>query len=455
MFTEKLNDKVVQNLGLLTQPFKVPEECDELFHNTSYDMLINSLIQQLTNNDLTQLVIGERYIGKSCFCRRLLCEIPPELVITYYHAKRKPGINDLFATVLGNPDKLADIKDTRILAAEAAKRVFNILSKNQQPVFLIDNAHLLTPPVLRMLFRFLDAIRKQNRGSLKIILVGERKLEQLWRTLDQAAPADETIYTSLLRPLNFQDLSKYLTFRFRLAGASKQPFTNKQLRNIQQKSGGLPGKIENIACNILNGSHSGIYKWVSVTAVVIVIAVTVVSALFTPNIMQTFKIYTADEVELNTASLKKQDPVNQMPHSPTAGPLATTNNGQTEQAIAGDPVASAITENRATESATNSIEPAITSNALRDSIWLKQWPENFYVIQLIGSWEKEGVIQVAQSAQLEKDLIFHTSLRNGRVWYVLLYGVFPDRQTARKAIRQLPAELQSNQPWPRPISTLN
>ncbi len=218
MLTPRLNDKVLRNLGLPTQPFRLPEDCEELFKNTSTDMLINSITNQLSSNNLIQLVIGEKYSGKSCFCRRLLCEAPSKLLIKYYTVDSKPRIDDLFVTLLDKQHCNTGNIDTHELAAEAAKNVFRILRNEQQPVLLIDNAHRLPSSVLRMLFRFLDAISKQNRGSLKVVLVGERELEEKWHTLHKAAPPDETICTSLLRPLSRQDLASFLTFRFEYAG---------------------------------------------------------------------------------------------------------------------------------------------------------------------------------------------------------------------------------------------
>ena len=81
-------------------------------------------------------------------------------------------------------------------------------------------------------------------------------------------------------------------------------------------------------------------------------------------------------------------------------------------------------------------------------------PEDAFVIQLAGSWSRETLSQFSTELQLNPPPILHNSLRNDQAWYVLLYGPFPDYQTAQTAFQALPAELQANSPWVRSIASL-
>ncbi|MBN1378121.1 MAG: AAA family ATPase [Gammaproteobacteria bacterium] len=420
-----LKNNVMLRLGLTTQPFKQAEECEELFHNTSSDMLINSIKQQLAANDKIQLVIGEYRSGKSCLCRRLLCEAPPELSICYYKAHKRPRIDDLFSALLSDT-RLNGSSDAQSLAVQAAKRVFRQLRDNQQPVLLIDDAHLLTTPVLRMLFRFQDAISKQNRGKLKIALVGERQLQEKWHTLDNAAPADEAVYTSLIRPLNRQEITSYLDFRFALAGIKKNPFSDKQLQMIQKESAGAPGKIELLASDILNNGGTGFKVLSSPRLLMIAGAAIIIAAVATSYMAGWLTDSTAEKL-----------------------PQTTEKKVNVDISVPDQPEQIAPAQSPIIETTTKTTTPTV-----KNSDWLNQWPDDYYVIQLVGSWQSEKLLQLAETLTLENELILHTSLRNDKTWYALLYGVFPDRDAARDAIQNLPTELRKSQPWPRPISTL-
>ena len=46
------------------------------------------------------------------------------------------------------------------------------------------------------------------------------------------------------------------------------------------------------------------------------------------------------------------------------------------------------------------------------------------------------------------------TVHEGKPWYVVVYGAFPDRQSARAAIATLPEELRAREPWPRSVASL-
>lgn len=483
-----LDTQVLQHLGLTAQPFAPPQECEELFHSTSTDMLINSIKQQLSSSNMVQLIIGEHLSGKSCFCRRLLCETPPELAIYFFLATGKSRINDLFKALLDGAH-IETAEDTQTLAVQAAKRIFRDLRAQQQPVLLVDNAHLLAASVLRMLFRFLDAISKQGSGNVKIALIGERKLQEKWSALDKAAPADENIFTSLLRPLNYQEIGSFLTFRFNLAGAPTHPLTVKQLQIIHRESAGLPGKVEQLACDLLNKKPA--YKqFITPKPLMISVALLLFFAATAHYIFQRHdkleqQIIVSDPVtaiasnavtntnhynneaggtkpdlELNLAgSTDGAEIGSATSHSTDNTEFDTLQSDNTNTNPANNVDKEDMPDNSSFESITTTENNAQQkaeddSTSLRDAGWLSEWPGDYYVVQLAGFWQKEKLVQLAESIRLEKDLVYLTSQRNERTWHILLYGVFPDRSSARSAILQLPPDLRRLQPWPRPINAL-
>lgn len=81
--------------------------------------------------------------------------------------------------------------------------------------------------------------------------------------------------------------------------------------------------------------------------------------------------------------------------------------------------------------------------------WL--WSQNpqHFTIQLLGSHNLEALRSFMQQHQLEKQVSFYRTRRDGKQWFVLLHGSYPDRSQAKAAIEKLPAEIRKSKPWPR------
>ena len=456
IFGEKqfnLHQRVLQRLAITKQPFSPPNDCDSLYRNTALDMLSNSVIQQLINSDQIQIVLGEHGIGKSCLCRRLFCEAPPELQLIFYSASSRSRIDHLFLAINGD-DKFPEVK-TDELAKLAARQIFGKLRKQQQPALLIDDAHLLRPPVLRMLFRFVAAIEKQNLGSLKLALIGERKLEKKFEQLQDAAPAEVQIKTSLLRPLSRIEIADYIEFRFESAGTINQPLGVKRLNEIYQLAGGLPSKIDQYVCEVLNYGRIKSASKISNLKKVLLLALIILAAIAIGFYWLWRNDDSADVdqeyITLETTIDSKQNTPNLVPpaQNKTTSPTTKTD---TLAAVEDELLIDDITADE------NELGTIINSDAqlylLRDQVWLQQQPRHHYVIQLVGLWDREQAVEIAQSLQLPKDLILFESKRDDRPWYTLLYGVFASAEQAKLAIDNLPPELRANKPWARRLTSI-
>ena len=76
--------------------------------------------------------------------------------------------------------------------------------------------------------------------------------------------------------------------------------------------------------------------------------------------------------------------------------------------------------------------------------WIMQQQGTDYTFQLMGSWEHQDVSKFIEKYALTGDVAEFESLRNGRVWYALIYGVYDSKQAA----------LEASNVWPAPLNTL-
>jgi general secretion pathway protein A len=188
---------------------------------------------------------------------------------------------------------LIDTLTARLLEAHAAGR---------RVAVLIDEAHLLERDVLEQV-RLLTNIETATRKLLQVILIGQPELRELLAREDMRQVAQRITGRLHLDPLSEDETAAYVRHRLRVAGATREIFTSRALRELHRQAGGLPRLVNVIADRAMLGAYakdrheitpalvraaasevSGIERrsrkwiWLATAATVIVIAISV--ALF-------------------------------------------------------------------------------------------------------------------------------------------------------------------------------
>lgn len=103
----------------------------------------------------------------------------------------------------------------------------------------------------------------------------------------------------------------------------------------------------------------------------------------------------------------------------------------------------------------NNISQPQSLDLTAHAAWL--WSQNpaHYTIQLLGGHNLDALQTYMQKHQLQKQASFYRTRRDGKQWFALLYGSYPDRSKAQAAIEELPAEIRKTRPWPRPFSNIH
>ena len=86
--------------------------------------------------------------------------------------------------------------------------------------------------------------------------------------------------------------------------------------------------------------------------------------------------------------------------------------------------------------------------------WLRARPAGGYVLQLFGVRDKRAAEKFINNRKIGADSVIFESILDNAPWFVVLYGYYPDRQSASTAVAQLPTTLAELKPWPRPIASL-
>lgn len=70
-----------------------------------------------------------------------------------------------------------------------------------------------------------------------------------------------------------------------------------------------------------------------------------------------------------------------------------------------------------------------------------------YTIQLLGSSNKNDLMQYVQANALDSQAMCYQTKHNNQSWYVLVYGIYANRPQAQAALLKLPASVRAQKPW--------
>ncbi len=91
------------------------------------------------------------------------------------------------------------------------------------------------------------------------------------------------------------------------------------------------------------------------------------------------------------------------------------------------------------------MEPAVVSGSLASQ------PANYYAVQVVASSSLEQLKDFAKVNQLSDEWMAETSV-NGKLWYVLMLGVYPSKVDAEQAL--VSVQDLNTQPWIRTVGSV-
>lgn len=98
---------------------------------------------------------------------------------------------------------------------------------------------------------------------------------------------------------------------------------------------------------------------------------------------------------------------------------------------------------------TDNYTPDTSADEVRGTEWIMRQKQSAYTYQLMGTWERAEVDKFIEKYSLTGDVAVFASMRENKVWYALIYGVYDSKNAALDANRQWPAPLNSVSTWLR------
>ncbi len=443
-----LEPNYLARLALHSAPFNTQVEASFFYSGGQAEHRLNLLLHLLRSSRKIANLIAEQGMGKSSLLQQLQLRAGDELRICFINCEG--GVDSTFLMaqcLLGLGVDSNDIRSTDDPQKVLRQRLEQLVKLAIQPILLLDNADDLAEGTLAEVSEWLTW---QNEGKpLFGGILASKKL------LTLSASAQSRIQAVDLPPLVEHELSDYLNHRLKITGYQQaSPFTSKDLNTIFQQSSGKPSVVNQLAHQKLLGisrqaskfsivdlalTHS-IARWSGLVIVVIGL----LALLF---IGKNFSQWESDnQADINDNIILQTESV----------PVSTvdiSNQGKNDDEQAQrDELAellaelpSDLTEIEQLEAKTSEkLVEVHTISDFKNEDWILRQDKNSYTFQLMGSWDRDEIVEYIAKYALEGNVAVFNSLRQDKVWYVLLYGSFSDKQQAILA--------RSN--WPEPLNTV-
>ena len=97
----------------------------------------------------------------------------------------------------------------------------------------------------------------------------------------------------------------------------------------------------------------------------------------------------------------------------------------------------------------------VPTGSADQTAWLWGQDPRHFTLQLFGTHQRDSVKAFIRQHRLAGKAAMFKAQRNGRDWYVLVYGSYADRSKAKQAIGSLPKSLSSSAPWVRSFASIH
>jgi general secretion pathway protein A len=243
--------------GLNEKPFSITPDPRYLFLSERHAEALAHLVYGINEAGGFIQLTGEVGTGKTTVVRSLLAQAPKHAEIALILNPRMTPAEFLLAiceelAIRVAPESESSLKD---LVDLLSRHLLGAHAEGKRIVLVVDEAQNLAPEVLEQV-RLLTNLETETQKLLQIILIGQPELRELLGRNELRQLAQRITGRYHLDPLSGDEASAYVRHRLRVAGSTREIFTNGALREMQRLSGGVPRLINIIADRALLGAFT-------------------------------------------------------------------------------------------------------------------------------------------------------------------------------------------------------
>lgn len=231
--------------GLREKPFSILPDPDLIYWGQNHLLAFAILEFGVMNSAGFTVITGEIGSGKTTLLRFLLRRLDPKIAVGLI-SNTPRGSDGLLRWVMLSLNQ--PFEDSYpVLFQNFQQFLVNEYSQGRRTVIIVDEAQNLGLNALEEL-RMLTNINADKDQFLQVILVGQPQLKELLRTPELLQFAQRVSSDFHLRPLNPDEVRKYINYRLAAVGSRFQLFSDEACKMIADASTGIPRTI-NILCD--------------------------------------------------------------------------------------------------------------------------------------------------------------------------------------------------------------
>ena len=239
--------------GLKENPFNVTPNPNYIYLGREHREALAQLLYGVRERKGFIVITGEVGTGKTTLVHYLLDKMNGNHVRTALLFNPKLTVNDFIQCILKDLGVRVQGNTKGEYLHNLHRYLLQAYQRDERVILIVDEAQGLKPELLEEI-RLLSNLETSRSKLLQIVLLGQPELD---KTLSQPEFRQLKQRINLryhLLPLSETETKEYVGKRLRIAGAKGPIFTEKAIKQIYLKSGGIP-RLVNILCDnaLLNG----------------------------------------------------------------------------------------------------------------------------------------------------------------------------------------------------------
>jgi type II secretory pathway predicted ATPase ExeA len=236
---------------LREQPFSITVDPKFYYNSQQHDDALVRLMYAANERKGLAVLVGEVGAGKTTVARRLLDQLDETqfeaaLLIIVHAAITSQWLLKKIATQLGVEQPA---EDSPGILSQLSRRLVELFEEGKKVVVLIDEAQMLHSREIMEEFRGILNMEIDGQKLITFVLFGLPELDQ---TLALDGPlAQRVAIRYQLRAFADAITRDYITFRLKVAGSERNPFTSGAIAAIHRVTGGTPRLINTLCDNAL------------------------------------------------------------------------------------------------------------------------------------------------------------------------------------------------------------
>jgi len=242
-----------QFYGLKENPFDVTPNPEYIYLGENHREALAQLLYGVKERKGFIVITGEVGTGKTTLIHYLLDKMNGNHTKTALLFNPKLAVDDFIQYILKDLGVRIQGKTKGEHLHNLHRYLLHAYQRDERVILIVDEAQGLKPELLEEI-RLLSNLETSRSKLLQIVLLGQPELD---KTLSQPGFRQLRQRINLryhLQPLSEKETREYIGKRLRIAGAKEPIFTEKAIKQIHLKSGGIP-RLINILCDnaLLNG----------------------------------------------------------------------------------------------------------------------------------------------------------------------------------------------------------